>query len=495
MITITLIDEVNCHVGGLSTRRMADLAKSMSYSVPGAFQTVAFQLKEWDGTESLIDEEGFTYSYYLDHIADFLSEIGVADDSVEILDLREPQPDLPDWEVPADFIKEYIGFEYRPHQLKNINLAIKQRVGVLDAATNAGKTYVCGTIVKYYEDYLPSITLVPTSKLMRQTYDEYDKLGIDVIKIDKKLASNKKRLTAIREHRHVIMTTKLLHNILKYEDSISEEDRVITGRPRVVLYDEVHRFGDTMFNAFKMAFHNCPVRIGMSGTIKKMDPLKKAKIFGCLGGGVIDKVSAKQLIDSGFASKPSIVMYKTHDEAIEELCTPELVKRGKWDWEKEVKYYNNSIRVAAIADFIQNNRDGVNTLILCHAELGAGLSRMLECPLVYCNTPEKERDAMFSHFDESEDETFFCASFDTSATGISQNNIHRLYLIDARKNEVHIMQGIGRGLRLDGKDNELEVIDICSNTYYAKRHSSTRKNIYKRESFPFTESKTRIWVK
>ena len=82
----------------------------------------------------------------------------------------------------------------------------------------------------------------------------------------------------------------------------------------------------------------------------------------------------------------------------------------------------------------------------------------------------------------------------TSATGISQNYIHRVILVDSGKDETNVLQGIGRGIRLDGETNKCHIIDISANTLYAIEHRKERKKIYKREKFNFSPVEQRVKV-
>jgi len=121
------------------------------------------------------------------------------------------------------------------------------------------------------------------------------------------------------------------------------------------------------------------------------------------------------------------------------------------------------------------------------------MSDRLGSDLIVDETPTSERKEMFTKFDDSD--YTLVASFGTSGTGLSINRIFRVILIDVGKNETYIKQSIGRGLRLDGDRNEVEIIDISSNTKYAKKHRKSRIKVYERDEYNYFNSETTITVK
>ena len=478
MITITILDEINAHVDGLPEKKFNQLHSSMKLPKAGSFMTVAYQLKIDDGMESLISEDGFTYQLFLDDIVSMIEEMGYPESKIKIIDERLPIENFNTTLIDEKFLFDELGFDLRSEQVGCINSVITYRCGIIDAATSAGKTFICAAISKYFNDIISFIIIVPNTKLAEQTAESYKEVGLDVVICDPSIKSPKKRLELFKKHKNIIITTKLLNNILK--DDESSDESVITGKRFGIIYDEVHVFGDTMFEAFRFNLHQCPIRIGMSGTIPK-DKLKYAKISGCLNGDVLQTVSVSQLMDKGLISDTDIQMVITNDSVIQEISNADGVKQCVWDWPKEERYYANQERAEVIAKYIET-LEPKNTLVLCRPDIGALIAKHFDLSVIDKDTPKEERNKQFHAFRTNDAHLCF-ASYDTSATGISENRVHRVIEIDAGKNEVWIKQGIGRGLRLDGEDNYCEVIDISSDTYYAKKHRNERKKIYANEKF------------
>lgn len=352
-------------------------------------------------------------------------------------------------------------------------------------------TNISVALSKYFNQLgLTGLIIVPNVKLANQTLESYQQFGIDAMVIGTKIKTNKERLELFSKHKNIIITSSLLNNLIKHLDEINDPD-FFNKIPLMILYDEVHIFGETMFDAFKFNLCTAPVRVGMTGTLPK-DKLKCAKIFGSIGGGELSRVSVKELQEKGYASNFTIEFVVLEDEQVDEFATRDMVKVNAWNWTKEERYYGMEKRAEPIVNFI-SSLEPMNTLVLCRPELGQHMAKLLGTICIDKDVPNETRDELFNKFSKKGEE-IVVASFDTSATGISQNYIHRVILVDSGKDETNVLQGIGRGIRLDGETNKCHIIDISANTLYAIEHRKERKKIYKREKFSFSPTEQRIKV-
>lgn len=291
-----------------------------------------------------------------------------------------------------------------------------------------------------------------------------------------------KREAIIEETPHLIVTHKLLGNILEFLDDI----------PYALIYDEAHIFGDVLAEAFRFQLRNCPVRIGLSGSFPKKNRFKFQRIKAHMGGDVLYYVPPSELETKGYASKTHIEVYTTEHPEMEEFS-----KTKYWDWEQEAEYLNKHRgRIEAIAQFIKDRHamDPVNTMILSKPETAVLLGEKLDGHHITDDVAVKDREALLARFD-TEDNFILPCTFGTIGTGVSKSNIQRMYLIDVGSVEHWIIQGIGRGARLDGKDNLSEVIDISASTKYSKKHRGTRMTLYKNLKYDFKKIKDTIQVK
>lgn len=73
--------------------------------------------------------------------------------------------------------------------------------------------------------------------------------------------------------------------------------------------------------------------------------------------------------------------------------------------------------------------------------------------------------------------------------GINIVRIYNLFLFEAGKSAVKVIQSIGRGLRVSKDKDFVDVYDITSNCKYSKRHLAKRKKIYDEVGYPYTIKK------
>jgi superfamily II DNA or RNA helicase len=481
-VTITLLDEINCHIGGLSSADLKFLIRKTALPVAGAFTTFAYKQNLWDGKESLIDDEGFTFQYMLDQIFDIMEEVLLYDlTTIDILDERVQTSVGSIPVIDNGYLFKESGFLLRPFQEIIINKIIDgDRKGIINAATSSGKVWMCVGVSKAFDPFMKSVVVVPDENLAKQTYKDYLKTDLSVLLLTPKIKPDK-REEAIQAHRHIILTSKLFMNCIEY----FKKERY------VLLLDEIHKvFGDAMIEILRFDVPHWEVRLGLTGTIPK-DKLKQTRMFSIMGGGIIHKVTPRELQDQGYASTVGITMYITKDKEIESLFDEMYEVRGMdgvrgFDWSVEQDYlWTNINRVNTVADFIKT-LPVTNTLVLCHPQFGEKLAPLIsEYGCIRDEVPPETRTEWLSNFDTKKDH-LQVASFSTTGTGLSYNHIYQIVLIDVGKTFSTILQSIGRGMRLDGETNHVNVVDISSDTIYSKRHRAERIKIYKSEKFDYT---------
>lgn len=473
MITITLLDHVNCHFDGLNSVETKTIIDKTGIREKDSFMSPAFQLGEWDGKTSQFSEDGFCFNYMIEDVVNILINVyDYEDHEFELVDERPHLlPDhIPD--ISADFLIEETGLMLRDKQVIAINKAKDERKGMLDLATNAGKTFICLALSKILDPYIKTVIVVPSENLAKQTYKDYQNSKLNCLLLHKNIKPDK-REEAIHSHRHIIVTTKLFQNTYQYfnDDTYG------------FFIDEAHKFGEVLAGILRFDMGNSPVRLGLTGSVPS-DKFKRHMTFCHLGGDILMRVTQKELIDAEHASTIDIKMHITEHKEIEEIFA-ELIRKGHFDWSLEQDYLlNNQERIERIGDFIKL-LEPKNTLILCHPQLGSKLSEYLGIPLIHDKTKPEQRLEWLDGFNTKEDHNQL-ASFDTTGTGLSYNRIFRLINIDIGKDETKILQGIGRVMRLDGELDHADIIDISANTMYSKKHRKERIKIYKREEHPFT---------
>lgn len=465
---VIIRDEVNCALQGLIRKDLNFLIEKTNRSVKGAYHTAAVKVGAWDGKESQVSDNGTTFLFMLEKVLPLIENLGYD------LEMQDNRPAIIPINTQIDhtYLSEY-GITLRPYQVHAVNLAVTEKQGIIEAATSSGKTYICAGLAKIYNKNYRSITIVPKLNLVHQTKKVFEQCNLDVGEIHGKLSAKNKEKEWIK--RHIITTWQTLNKNRKHLHKFN-----------VVLYDELHIMGDTMFNLLAKELAHAHIRIGFTGTVPK-DKQKREKICCRIGGEVFYEVPPKELQDDGYISSVDIKIIPIQHE----ITLPDS------DWSTEMTYLmTNKKRLDVITDYIQN-LSPENTLILTHSQFGEKLAKRLSLDFIDRRIDPDIREEYYKKFDDS-GKYELVATFDTVGTGISIDNIQRLFLIDAGKADTRIIQGIGRGLRLDGKANHLDVIDLYSElfkpnddgdlilyNYSGKRHVIKRKTIYRKNEFPF----------
>lgn len=476
---LIITDEVNCHFIGLQTSDINHIIEKTKVRVKNAFHDARFKLGVWDGKESQFKEDGSTFAHMLDDVLQIVEYLGY---NVDLIDQRRAI------HFPANIDENYLtlfGVTLRPYQVESVNLTIEHHKGIINISTSGGKTLVCASIAKIYNDVYRTLVIVPSKKLAKQTYKDFIAVNLETGMNHGDIKNKDDEF----KKRHVISTWQSL-----------KDQREHLHKFDVILYDECHVMGDVMFDLLSTDLAYAPIRLGFTGTVPK-DKLKQQKVFCHIGGTILKKVTAKELQDDGYICTVDIDMIPVNHDI-------EIPDSLEWTWELEEQYllYNKD-RIATITNFI-DVLPKENILILCHPALGSQIANNLELDFIDKDTKDKYRDEYFDNFTTRTDYKL-AASFGTSGTGISVNEIDYIVTIDVGKNETRILQGIGRGLRKGGKTDHLKVYDLYSRmfrmnkidntklieySYSGGKHLIARKRIYKNEKYPFVEHTAGITV-
>lgn len=462
--TIIILDEINVKLSGISSDDLKLIISKVAVMTPNGRHTAAYKIGAWDGKEAQLNTDGGTFVFMLDKIIPMLGVLGYEFDLID----NRVSPELSTCPIDKDYLS-YAGIELRHYQVDAVNIAIKNRIGLIDFATAAGKTLICAALCKKYDD-IGSLTIVPSVLLVNQTFADYKKIGLDISVFGGKVREIKTK--------HIISTWQTL----------ARNPKVFATFKGIFLFDEAHIMGDSMYSLMSNELRHSPVRIGFSGTIPT-NKWKREKLNCHIGGNVLAKIMPDQLIKEEFISPLKIKI----------VPVKHTINLPNHDWESELAYLNkNPVRVDAISVYIKSLPLVKKRLILVHPEFGETLVKILGLDFIRDETPQKERKKFLEKF-VTEEKYSLCASYGTTATGISIDEIEQLILVEVGKNRTRVVQSIGRGLRLDknNKGKELDVIDIYTELYSdseQKRsfgfsgtpHLIERLKIYKEYKYGYT---------
>ena len=386
----------------------------------------------------------------------------------------------------------------RYYQVDSAYRGLKYRRCMLQLATSAGKTFIAFMMIAWlmtHRNVKKVMMVVPGIDLVLQPtadFNEYNNGKLD-IKIQQIFSGCK-----VTPDANIYIGT---YQSLRSECAsfFQQFDMVIT--------DEVHKACSA--SQIKI-MDQCkfPYRIGLSGTIpttKYADGLTLVSNFGPI---VVD-IKAKQLQEEGFISDCKITQVRldyTTDKQKDAFknAKKNQVKIGKVKdmFQLESKFVNESEkRFFIIAKLIAATKK--NTMVLFNGkDYGQKLFKWMKentTKMVYYidgDIDKKVREEIRKRM-EIRDDVVLIASFGTSSTGISINNIFNIFFITSYKSISTILQSIGRGLRKSEKINKffVNIYDISDNLYsgsYEMAHARERIKIYESQGFPYEIKKLKM---
>ena len=485
-----IIDECN-------SREYEQLKISYSKKAKNYRFAPSYKSGAWDGNIVFLKGKTLPVSTYK-YLIDTCEEFGF-DCEIENLDT------LFDNDIDYDEFVEWVNefFKDSPkkpryYQIESAYKMLKTKRCCAQLATSAGKTLIAFMVFAYLLEHnivkkvmmvVPKIDLViqPTAD-----FTEYNNNKMD-LRIQQIFSGCKSNPNA-----NIYIGT--------YQ-SLCKECQDFFDQFGVILVDEVH----TSTNASTIKIlDKCkfPYRFGLSGTIpttKYADGLTIISNFG----PIVTNISANQLQMEGYISNCKITQVRlnyTSEEKKEQfkLAKKNLVKidRGKDMFAVENKYVNESEkRFNVVVKLISNTAK--NTMVLFQTiEYGKKIFKWLKentNKMVYYidgSIDKKVREEIRKRMEINND-VILVASFGTSSTGISVNNIFNIFFVNSYKSPSTILQSIGRGLRKNDKIGKdfVNIYDISDDLYsgcYEMAHARERIKIYDSQSFPWEIKKLKI---
>lgn len=476
---ITVTDEVNCKVQGLTPEDRRTLTKMFSYEKPGVRFIPAVRLGRWDGKVSFFGLSGATYINLLPEIIPLLDQAGY---DIELEDKREYSTTFEFDQVssetfskhnwPKGHPKEGQPIELRDYQVEIINTFLSNPQSIQEIATGAGKTITTAALSHSVQKYGRSIVIVPNKSLVTQTEEDYINVGLDVgVYFGDRKEWGKK---------HTICTWQSMNNLLKDTQSGEAEFTIQEFIEDVVciMVDEVHMAkAEALKTLLTGVFSHVPIRWGLTGTIPK-EKFEHQAIFVSLGNPV-GKLSAKELQDKGVLANCHVNVVQLQDKV--EFS----------NYQSELKHLlEDPTRLDQIAQMILDIKDTGNTLILVD-RIGAGrelINRLPGSVFVSGETKLTERKEEYDEVATVNDKVIV-ATYGVAAVGINIPRIFNLVLIEPGKSFVRVIQSIGRGIRKAEDKDFVQIWDITSSCKFSKRHLTKRKQYYDEANYPYTVKK------
>lgn len=251
-----------------------------------------------------------------------------------------------------------------------------------------------------------------------------------------------------------------------------------------------HHFqAKSLIKIMKM-LHNCPRRLGTTGTLSGIE-VDKLVIEGLFGK--IERIS-----------RTSTLIKQGHSAAIDMYTI-----RGDYRGNPRIKFYWDEVKFMeqhqGRNEFIVNLAKSLtgNTVIMFkHIEHGKRIHEMLEAEnedkniyLVHGTTKDKgitkaeTREKVRQAIEKDEERKSILLASNIFSTGINIVNIDNIIFTFSTKSFILLLQSIGRGVRKSEIKKKVRVFDIMDNLKYARNHANVRRRIYEDEDIPYTVKK------
>jgi len=441
--------------------------EATSYFVQGYQYTKAYRRKRSDGTRA------WDGKFHLFKFGDRSIPTGLVSMVIKLLkrngynDINLVDGRIPPnhWRLPV----KLKGITLRDYQSEAVERAIHCQRGVLNMATNAGKTEVAAGIIKCLG--LRTLFINHTRALMRQSQERLSYRLDQPVGIIGDGQWDEREVT--------VASAKLLWTRLK-----KEQVQELLDRCHVVFSDECHRVGSNNWWEVLMR-SGAYYRFGLSGTpFKRTDGA--SLMLRAATGGTIYRVTNKQLVAWGYSSEATIAVYKMYSpKDLEEngvhwrhAYEHGIVRNGKRNRiiceiaEDPSEYFDEVSPDAKVIIIIKEIEHGYRLLSRC-------LKNGVEAEFVF---GEEDTDSQTEKLDKFKSGLRVLIASNIFEQGMDIPEIDVLVNAAGYKSSIATLQRLGRGLRKrEGKDRLIMVDFADFANDYLLEWSGQRLKDYKNE--------------
>lgn len=471
------VKNVRSKIVGLSPSVVNLLAKHLTVKVPNFYFSSAYRNGVWDGTQKFFTRPANTFpTGLIPKVVEFLQDTC---DEIEIK-FEDYRPNL--YKIsPVDYDFAVCDKKVlRDYQIDTINDVANNKVldlqfyrGIINIATNGGKTVIAEGIIKgllpQLEENRGVLLFVTHSKeIAYQTQQSIENdLGIETGFIGDGLWEVKPITIAI--------TTTMYRRMKDGKNEFSElKNKVVA-----VIVDEVHHVSANSFQEVLNCFDYATIRLGLTGTVDKSNPVNEMKLYSCVGS-IIKKISNNYLIGKGVSAKPICLMFKVDRPELDEIEYQDAYNFGIVE-----NGYRHEI-IYKICD--KETKDGNKVLILVERlEHGQNLEstlRTLEREVYFTNgqLSTSDRESYLNKLKTGKLDILIASNI--LDEGVDVSGINAVIYARGMKSMRKLLQGIGRGLRLKADRSNLRFYDFIDDTNRTLLlHSKERYETLSKEKF------------
>jgi len=467
------IDNVKCQIliGGKDHLVDPDLLthcrEYMSVKVPGSFFAAKALKYHWDGMKYFLSKRGAMATGFLPVFLKFIEEEYPMLE-VNIIDLRGTLPQfktefvskIGSREINEQYIHQKHLIEVYNNYIKFRGMSIYFPRGVVDAATNAGKTAVIAGIYLNLQTEERMLIVIHKKTIYRELVKYFESVFQEVGQINDKNYDIKP------------ITVGMIHTMYRHIDNMNFIKDLASFT--VLAVDEAHRAGSDMYS--KTLVHcSAPVRLFLSGSAFDSDDIVSNMVIVGLSGPRLMKISKKYLMDRGISTPIKVHMH---------LCNTILYFPVLGYDECLTMLIHQSIERVSLINSIIDKRLSFGPILVAVEETEHG--RFIQDHLRRFGkrvelTHSKDREIVPKVDAFRDGEIDVLISTGVLKEGVNLPKITTIINAAGGKSKVYIKQWMGRGERLDESKTEVELHDFYDIGRYVQKHSIERVSLYKAE--------------
>ncbi len=435
------------------------------------------RLRNWDGKRRYFSPSGRILTGLVPELTSFLEK-----EKIRVDVRREPgkTPHAP--EMPRSLGKFDLTEEYS-YQYEVGSLALQEKRGILQLATNAGKTIIMAAMIEALG--LPTIVLAGTLEILRQTTDVLrthlksfrpEEIGM--------LGGGSKDFEG---KRILVSTPQSLSTAFRKKRSLGLKFPVL-------FIDECHHAQSNSWFQLSKQVH-AEYRFGLSATALSGENYWDWRLIGTTGP-VLATIDNRRLIEAGVSAVPLVVFVMSPEKGSpvrSNAYAPRFGKTLLWKMD-----HHRAVR-SLIVNHLERNRkivflasrsavkEGLKTLILCprkkHAKiLFEELVGKTNVEFCHGGTPTSIRKAAMERFRSGNLDILIGTTIYDE--GVDLPTLETLIIAHGSLGERKLLQRVGRSLRRKLARNTVRIYDFIDfENKHLLKHSNARMEIYSGQGF------------
>jgi superfamily II DNA or RNA helicase len=447
---------------------MQHLRDYMSVEVPGAFFMQKRLKWHFDGRKYFLTPGGKMATGFLPVLLKYIEE-EYPDLDVEIIDERENLP---------VFKKEFVnkigpitindGYIHQKEMILSLkhDISFRDQIipfyrGVVDGATNSGKSAVIAGLFLNIEGIQKMLVVIHRKAIYRELLDFYTQVFGEIGQINDQHYSIGKQVTLA-----MIQTLSSRMDDLNVKKDLAQFT--------ILACDEVHAGGSKMYSSTLV---HCPasVRIGTSGTsFDSNDIISKFIIVG-LFGPKLKTVSKREMMDKGISAPVTVYMHLVNTILRQPLVT----------YDEHIQYliHESIERVSIMAKIIKEK----SPVLIAVSKTQHGLfiqEQLKNLGISVDLTHSKDKD-IIPKVDAFRNGEIDCLiSTGTLREGVNMPRVKVTIFAEGLMAKISIKQWMGRMERLHESKDVVEFHDFMDIGKFCQTHSLKRLKVYQDENLP-----------